>query len=154
MSIRSMLFAALLVLTATPVLAQSQPQIYALGDDGQTQQVPSTVHHNQPAYDPRSHTYSKPGQSQYSDDGQDDQPTYPPPANRRYAQVRNQINGGQHSAYQLSLVPNTEGSESPSAVTMGVYSDRAQCQRALAGVYDALGAGDPDFYLVCQPHSE
>lgn len=131
-----------LALVATSAMGQQQPQVYALSEDGQqatpVNPQPRTIHHYP--------VYNQP--QQQVDDQQDT-----PPSPRKMA-MRRQNSAVSHKPYQLTLVPNDVGPEDVSAYVMGVFTDRDQCQQSLAGVYNALGTSDPDFYLVCQPHSE
>jgi hypothetical protein len=136
-----------LALVATSAMGQQQPQVYALSEDGQqatpvNPQPVQTVHHY-PVYSTGKRNY-------ISGPLPEDQQQAPPP--RQVARASSGRSSRQ--PYQLTLVPNEAGPEDTSAYVMGVYSDRGQCQQALTGVYDALGGGDPEFYLVCQPHSE
>lgn len=146
--------ALVLSLAASSAMAQSQPQVYALSDDGQTTtsvnpQPVKIVHHNFPAYQGGSVTYAANRQPQQPvDDQEQDQPAPLPPPRKV---VRNQM-ASRGQPFQLVLVPDDAGPEDASAYVLGVYGDRSNCQQALSSVYDALGAGDPQFYLVCQPH--
>lgn len=168
MRIRVIVLSALLFAVAAPVMAQQQPEIYPLSDNGtpgqpvspQVQQPVRTVHHY-PVYSqnqPRQQYAQQPQQQVQDDQQQDDQQDQPPPPPRRSA-TRGpsraiQVQSVGHRLWQIVLVPRDESVSSDSAIVIAKVPGRDECEKRIMAFYEALGAEDdrqePDYTLSCQ----
>lgn len=165
MRIRVIVLSALLFAVAAPVMAQQQPEIYPLSDNGtpgqpvspQVQQPVRTVHHY-PVYSQNQPRQQYVQQPQQPNDQQDDQQDQPPPPPRRTA-TRGpsraiQVQSPGHRLWQIVLVPRDESVSSEASIVIAKVPGRDECEKRIVAFYDALGAEDdnqePDYTLSCQ----